>query len=203
MQQINLYQPILKQQEKVFSAKALLQAGLVVMTGLLLVYGYASWQTRGLEQQLGEFVAQRDAANRRLASVAAQFPAPARDEQLVAQVEASRRELEAKRRLVDVLAKPDWGNTRGFSEQLEAFARRRPQQLWIRELRIAQGGREVGLVGSTFAPEQLPRFIQSLGDESSLRGIAFTRFLMERAEEEPRRVDFSVGTHATDGEKTP
>lgn len=201
MQQINLYQPIFKQQEKVFSAKTLLQAGLVVLSGLLIVYGYAIWQTMTLEKKLTEFEQQRQQATARLLAVGKQFPPPQRDAALEQQLETARRELAARQRLVAVLDKPTWGRTDGFAAELEALARQKPDQLWLRELALLNGGRDVVLQGSTYAPEQVPQYLQRLNQEPALKGTEFARFLMERSEEQPRRVDFTLDTRpAPDGE---
>ena len=39
MQQINLYQPIFRKEEKIFSAKTLLIGNLLVLVGLVVLYG--------------------------------------------------------------------------------------------------------------------------------------------------------------------
>ena len=43
-QQINLYHPIFRKQEKKFSAKAMFQAGAVVVGGIVIMYAYSAWQ---------------------------------------------------------------------------------------------------------------------------------------------------------------
>ena len=44
MQQVNLYQPIFRKQKKVFSARALVQAVVLVAVALGGIFGYSRWQ---------------------------------------------------------------------------------------------------------------------------------------------------------------
>ncbi len=192
MQQINLYQPIFKRQEKVFSAKALLQAGLVVVAGLAAVYAYALWQTVNLDERVQAFEGQRESALKRLEQVSRQFPAPKKDPALEQQLQQRRDELAAKQRVVEVLDSPRFGNRKGFSERLQAFARQRPNRLWLQRVALGEGGDDIILTGSTYRPEQVPQFVQRLGEEHSLSGSVFRRLLMTRSEEEPGRIDFTL-----------
>lgn len=194
MQQVNLYQPIFKKQEKVFSAKTLLQAALVVFAGMLLFYGYGRWQVHAIQAEVENLEAQRKQRQERLQLVMKQFPAPERDARIVRRLEQLRGELAAKEAIVQVLGRRDMGNKSGFSAQLAALARQRPKQLWLRRVSIGAGGASVGLEGSAYVPEQVPQFLQALSAEQALEGIEFRSFLLQRAEDDARRVDFSVST---------
>lgn len=202
MQQVNLYQPIFKQQEKVFSAKTLLQAGTVVVGGLMAFYGFALWQTADLDERVRAFEGQHQEALKRLERVSRQFPAPKEDPALVRKLEKRKAELGAKQRVVTVLDAPDFGNVSGFTEQLEAFARQRPNNLWLRQVTIRKGGSSVTLVGSTYEPEQVPQMVQRLGKERSLSGTEFRRLRMSRSEADPQRVDFTLHTDPDEGEQS-
>ncbi|SCZ64964.1 PilN domain-containing protein [Thiohalomonas denitrificans] len=192
MQQINLYQPIFKRQEKVFSAKTLLQAGLLVVVGLVAVYGYGLWQTVKLDERVEAFEQQRGAALKRLQQVSNQFPAPKRDPALQTRLQQLEKELAGKQRVVKALDSPRFGNRKGFTDRLEAFARQRPQRLWLQHVSLREGGDDIILAGSTYQPEQVPQFVQRLGQEGSLTGFTFRRLLITRSEEEAGRVDFTL-----------
>ena len=43
-QQINLYHPIFRRQEKKFSARAMLQASGLLLAGTVIMYAFPSWQ---------------------------------------------------------------------------------------------------------------------------------------------------------------
>ena len=79
MQQVNLYQPILRKQEKVFSAKTLLQGNLIVLLGLLLLFGYTALQTGKMSEQVEQVQRQRDEQTAQLADLARQFPPKEKD----------------------------------------------------------------------------------------------------------------------------
>ncbi len=52
MQQINLYRPIFRKQEKKFSALAMLQAGGAIAVGIAIIYGLIWWQVRDLREEM-------------------------------------------------------------------------------------------------------------------------------------------------------
>jgi hypothetical protein len=194
MQQVNLYQPVFKKQEKVFSAKTLLEAALAVFVAMMLFYAYGRVQVHAIQAEVENLESQRTQRQERLQAVVRQFPAPERDPQMVRRLEQLRTELASKEAIVEVLGRRDMGNRKGFSGQLEALARQRPKQLWLRKVTIDSGGADIGLEGSAYVAEQVPQFLQALSVEQALEGVEFRSFLLQRAEEAPRRVDFTVST---------
>ncbi len=200
MQQINLYQPILRKQEKVFSAKNLLQGNLLVFLGLLLLYGYTAMQTRTIQAQLAQVQEQREAQIKQLAELAKQFPAKEKDPGLKGRVDKALEELQHKRMLLAAVNNMGLDNDSGFSEHLNALARQDLPQLWLQHIHLQQG-QQVRLYGSAYQAEQVPLYLQRLGQEKAFSGTAFHSVEIARNEEQPGQVDFNLSTQVPEVKK--
>lgn len=197
-QQVNLYQPILRRERRVFSAQAMLIALAVAAFGLALIYGYGRWQVGALEERLDHLAAQRESARARLAKLDRALPPGQQSELLKQEIARVERQLEAQRRLLGAVERGALGNARGFSAHLEGLARQRVQGLWLTALRIGEGGRSVRLDGRTLAPERVPKLVQQLSAERAFAGLHFNALRMERPDEPSAPVDFVLATAAED-----
>lgn len=194
MQQINLYQPIFRKQEKIFSAKTMVQGAALVLAGMLLFYAYAAWQTYRLENQVTQFARQRDEVAQQVGELARNLPERSKDLALEQEVVRLRADLRDKQRVVAQLADRRSGNTVGYAAHLEGLARQRLPQLWLTQIALRGGGSVIELRGSAFHPEQVPQYVQRLSAEDAFRGVEFRQFTLSRPEETPQQVDFVLLT---------
>jgi hypothetical protein len=111
------------------------------------------------------------------------------------EVERRTSEREVKSELLRLLSSHSLGNAGGFSPYLAALARRRVNGLWLTEIRLTRGGRELRLAGSALEPDLVPRLIEDLQEEEAFEGTKFRQFCMERAPDDGGRVDFSLDTN--------
>ncbi len=183
IQQVNLYYPIFRRQEKKFSAKAMLQAGVVVFGGIALLYALSWWRIEVLRAQASEVDQQQLAAAHRIADIGREFPPRAAKPKLVAQLRRLQERLAASQQAYSILAHRHFGSTRGYSGFLIAFAREHVPGLWLTGLSIAGGGRDMSLEGRSVAPDLVPRYLQRLAGEQILAGTDFELFRIVR----PRR----------------
>lgn len=193
-QEINLYQPIFRRQRKVFTAIAMLQVSVAVLVGLLLVYGYGMWRIQALGSELTGLQKQRDSASRRLAELSKQLPGQERSRQLQAQVARLSQELDVRQQVQNLLTTGVYGNRRGFSEYLAGLARQRVEGLWLTDVEISEGERDVGIAGSALEPELVPTYVQRFSAEPAFQGRRFRTLRMERPESDPGRIDFVLRT---------
>lgn len=179
-QQVNLYHPIFRKEEKKFSAATMLQAGIIVLTGVALMYGYAAWRTHALRMQQQDIHAQYVAALARLSEVSAKLPmrhAGARLEQDVRDLE---RRVEAIQAIRMVARRDLFKGNAGYSDMLLALARQSTAGLWITGLTIRGAGDSVVLAGRTQSAELVPGYLQRLANERTLAGQQFEIFQMVR-----------------------
>lgn len=182
MQQINLYRPIFRKQEKKFSAYAMLQAGGAVFVGVVVILVLMAWQLRGLRDDVQQADRRLSAATKRLDEASKQFGPGAKTQSLEDEVAVLERQLAARLRVRDVLARGLFSNTHGYSPFFVAFARQHVPGIWLTGFDIKGAGEDMRLQGRTTDPAQVPRFVQRLSTEQTLAGREFQVFVLSRPE---------------------
>lgn len=184
-QQINLYQPIFRKEEKKFSTVAMLQAIGVVGVGVAAMYGYTLWQIAALKNELNRVEQSHATATKRLADATERFGR--RDGSSVdGEIARLEGEVVAKRRIQEILQRGVFSNTRGFSDYFVSFARQHTPGVWLTGFDIIGSAEQMTLAGRTTNPELVPRYMQKLSAEKMLSGIEFRVFQMSRPEDEAK-----------------
>lgn len=196
-QQVNLFQPMFRRQEKRFSAKTLLGLFAAAAIFFTSVYGYARWNVHNLEARLVELQQQYQAELKRVDDLGRQFPLRRQSQQLQAQLDKLRNEQSAKEKLITVLRGKTLGNTDGFSGHLEAMARQNIHGMWLTRFHISGDGQQVDIQGNSLNPEYVPRFLQQLSDEDVFEGTEFRVFRMQRDIKQRAAINFVL--RARDG----
>ncbi len=179
-QQINLYQPIFRKEEKKFSTLAMSQAIGIVALGIVLMYSYIWWQTNALKSELQRTQQSHAAATKRLADVTQKFGQSASATPLDTEIANLEREVVAKQRIQEILQRGVFSNTQGFSDYFVSFARQRVAGVWLTGFDITGSAQQMTLAGRSTDPELVPRYLQKLSTEKSLSGIVFNVFQMSR-----------------------
>lgn len=188
-QQINLYQPIFRKEEKKFSTVAMLQSVGLVAAGVVLLYAFIWWQTGTLKDELRRVEQSHAAASKRLADATAKFGQRTGPNALDSEIERLEGEIVAKQQMQDILRRGIFSNTTGFSGYLASFARQRVPGVWLTGFDITGAGEEMSLAGRTTNPELVPRYMQKLSSEKGLSGIEFRAFQMNRPEPDAKGPD--------------
>jgi hypothetical protein len=182
MQQINLYRPIFRRQEKKFSAAAMLQAGTAIVVGIFVIYGLLWWQVRDLRQELQQANRQVAASAKRLEEAVSRF-GPSRDGALLAdEVTQLEARVAERRRLRDMLRRDLLASGGGYSDFLVAFARRHLPGIWLTAFEIKGSGEHLRLEGAATDPALVPQYVQRLAAEPVLAGKEFRVFVLSRPE---------------------
>lgn len=190
MQQVNLYQPILRKQKKVFSAAAMAQTLGVIALLMLALYGFSYWQVQQLENEHGELQLRQRELAARVADLSGKLDAQPASRELARRVTAAEREVELKQRLAGLLTDRPLADGDGFSAAFTALARQRVAGLWLTGIEIRNGDntRKVTLQGFTARAELVPRLVQELGKEAAFAGLKFRRMHVYQPEESDRDV---------------
>ncbi|WP_126452401.1 PilN domain-containing protein [Sulfuriflexus mobilis] len=191
-QQINLYQPIFRKQEKVFSARTMLfvfVGSIVFFTG---IYAYARWNVYDLAHQSERLQQQYVGEVARLEDLSRRYPAKQKSRQIEEQLAELKKERRAKQFLLKTLSSRSIGNDKGFSAYFEGVARQRPEGMWLRHFELEEGGNVIGIHGSSLKPELVPEFLQRLAGETSFSGSSFRIFEMKRDTDNPAAINFSL-----------
>ena len=198
-QQINLYHPIFRKQEKKFSARSMLQAGGAILLGTALLYGYVVWQMSSLRAEASKATAQHNIATQRLQEVTQKFSARPKSQRLQHEVDELERKVNAMTKVKAILHSGAFGNTTGYSDYMAAFARQHIKGLWLTGFVITGSGNEMSIEGRTVIPELVPKYMQKLAVEDRLAGAEFDVFWIKRPETQgtttsPPYLEFLVKT---------
>ena len=201
MQQINLYRPIFRRQEKKFSAIAMLQAGTAILVGIVVIYGLVHWQVADLREDVRQADKQLVASTKRLQEAVQKFGSGAKSKLLEDEATSLEKQIAARLRLQQVLARGLFSNTSGYSDYFVAFARQHVPGVWLTGFDITGAGDDMRLQGRTSDPAQVPRYVQRLSAERALIGKEFQVFVMSRPKQddksgEPPYVEFLFRTAA-------
>ena len=180
MQQINLYQPILRREAKKFSAATMLQAAGVVLAGIALIAGYGGWQVAALHAQIRQAEEDHKAALTQFERVAREIETRPADPRLEQEV----RELELRLAASDYIAQlardQSLGVRQGYSPYFVALARQHLDGLWLTKIVVAGAGQDVTLGGRAVKAELVPSYLQRLSREQTLAGTQFEVFEVAR-----------------------
>lgn len=195
MQQVNLYQPILRKQERVFSLKTILQGNLIILLVLAGLYTLTLHQTQQLREQHSLLQTQQAERTANLTRIQQQFPPQQEDPSLVEKVERQRALLAHRKTLLRELQHQNTGadGNPGFSEQLRALARQDVEAIWLDSISV-RNGKQLALHGWATAPEEVPRLVQRLTGEPSFSGTSFSRVQISRDAERDNLVGFILNT---------
>jgi hypothetical protein len=173
------------------------QLGILLLALIVLGVGAGAWREHrraALEQSLADLGDEIDELVADLEDRSNFLAERNADPALVAELKRREREADDKSRVLDLLSGESVGNTAGFSAKLAAFGRRHPQGLWLENIRIAAGGRQLMLVGRTLHAGLVPQFLSELQSEPALAGTAFATFTMAADDGAPTPLRFALAT---------
>jgi len=206
-QQVNLYQPIFRKEEKKFSTVAMLQAMALVVVGVVAIYAYTWFQIGALKNELKRAEQQHATATKRLADATEKFGnRPTEHSTLDSEIARMENEIVSKQRIQEILQRGIFSNTHGFSEYLVSFARQHTPGVWLTGFDITGSAEQMTLAGRSTNPELVPRYMQKLSAEPTLSGIEFRVFQMNRPapdakdkDADTRYVEFQIKTASNPG----
>lgn len=179
-QQINLYNPLLLKQKKIFSSKTMAQAMGLIALGLIAVYGYAYYQVTLLQMET-EYAAKRHAAvQARLTRITQQFGPRQKSADLELNIKRAEAELQALTEVQAALKQGGLVSASGFSPYFKALARQAVEGLWLTGFSAA--GSEMAINGRTLRPGLVPDYIHRLSGEEIMQGRKFAMLEMRQPE---------------------
>lgn len=200
-QQINLYQPMFRKQERVFSATAMLQALIIMLVVLAAMYGYSFRQVHQLSAQLERSERNLMLMQQNLARMQVTFPPPSK--LLETEIQSLSAKLAERQRVIEALKTGSLANLTGFSAFLEALARQHVPGSWLTRIELHNGGLWMRLNGQSHQPELVPSYLQRLLGEEVFAKTSFNELDIRRSAEDPATVEFEVNSGAPEdrGEK--
>lgn len=192
LQQVNLYQDELKTKKLKYSALILMQLSVFLIVVLSVAAGFKYLQLQQHQSTLVEKQQKQKAAMAELQKIQAELALRKKDSTLAARILQKTNELANKQKVLNILSRDEFGNTKGFIEHVSGLARQRLDGLWLTKIRIADGGTGVTLNGTTSKPSLLPKYLQRLSAEKVFSGTEFQSLLMARQEKKKQWLNFSL-----------
>jgi len=189
-QQINLYQPVFRQQHKVFCARTLAQIFVAMTVLLMALYGHARWTLAGLQRTsvaMGEQYAQlavRLGALEDAGNSAATMP-------LDTEVDHLQNTIAERKRLLEQFSQLVIDERPGFGAVFDTLARYSLPGLWLTGISLLEDG-YTELRGTAVNARLVPRYLQLLPAQEHLNALNPGSVSLERRDGESTEVDFKL-----------
>jgi len=193
-QQINLYQPILGAEKRLFSARTIGSALLLLAVCLVGLSAYGSRRIGRIEHEVDE-VERRETANIAMAQRVGASVRPAESmEQLEAVAKNLSADIGARLRVLDIVRRDGDSPATGFAARLEALAQRQLDGVWLTAIVVGSAEGRLAMRGAASDPKLVPAYLAGLADQPALRGVQFDRLTIRRASgaEAPAQVIFEA-----------
>ncbi len=145
----------------------------------VLFYGYAFFQTSELKLQIEESNKTLATEQARLAEITSEFLRQRSGMTLEQELRKVETDLAVQREIINTMKSGVLGNTRGYSEYMQAFARQVVNGLWLTGFKIEGDAVQMSMSGAALAPELVPGYIKRLNNEKAMRGKTFTSLQMQ------------------------
>lgn len=183
-QQINLFNPALRQQRARLNSGNLGLAVAGVLVLLVAFTVFSGWRADRLNAEAQALDAQLKGEQARLASLSRQVAEQKPDAKIAGELAQAEGLLAARKEVVSVLESGVIGKTEGYSENMRAFARQSVAGLWLTGFAISGGGNDMEIHGRTLSAESVPAYIRRLNAEKVFSGRSFAALNMKRVVEE-------------------
>lgn len=194
-QQVNLFQPILGAEKRLFSARAIGICLALLAVSLAALGGYGALRTSRVERSIAE-LEKRQAAELASAERAGLALQPGKSlAQLDAEAKDLTAEIAARERALAIVRLGAASPETGFAARLEALARRQVDGLWLDDVVVGSGDGRLAMRGYALHPGLVPAYLAALAGEQALAGVHFDRLTLRRAHEDeaPAELVFELG----------
>jgi hypothetical protein len=183
-QQINLYQPIFREERKLFSLKTVVWSLGIVAISLLLMWGVGARNVGGLAEAVAQFKQQLAAQERMAQAAGLMIDAQGNPADAQARVRTLSAQLAERTHALNLLRSGAAGQPKGFAPRMQALARQHTEGVWLDQLFFSSGPHSgsggMMLRGRSLQPELVPRYLQTLTGEPELSGARFDQVTIDR-----------------------
>lgn len=197
-QQVNLYQPIYRDERKLFSATAIGTGLAIVACGLAALGLLCWWQVVSLERDMRDIEVQNVRRDKLIAIAAAVLERGESEHALSDRLNALALELEHRQQALRYLTNGAAGSRVGFAGRMEALARQQVDGLWLSGATFNADSARFALAGSAVNAELVPRYLARLANEPALAGAKLES--LEISQPKPPGALRPDGSRAGDGQ---
>jgi hypothetical protein len=187
-QQINLFQPVFRKQEKVFSAITLAQVTGAVLVLLIVILGHARWTLASMESSAETLQQRHDHIRSQIGSLEEAYRTPD-TEALDAEIEKLLADIAQRKFLLVQFDQLIVQHQTGFANQFRVLAEQHVPGLWLEGVTV-NGTGDIEIRGITLNPKLVPVYIQHLEKRQDLSESSFETLSMNRINPDKPHVQF-------------
>lgn len=199
-QQINLYQGALIDKPEPLQSRAAIVILVVIVICLALVGGFDYWQMSKQNTYIAQLQQQHKVDSERIMALAAQFPERAPSALLKNKVVRLEQEILGHRQALEFFSAQGRDSNELILTTLDGLASHRHPGVWLQRIALLRGGHEVELAGTAIKPEQVPEYLQLLGNKEIFAGRVFNHLQLSRLDDSAEHVEFTLTSTAEVGE---
>lgn len=175
-QHVNLYLPEFRKKKEWLNADRMLQIFLGVTVLMLLFSGVEWLQKRSAANAYADAQTRMEQAADATRALIASFGTQAEDQSLVEGNLRLKETLSSKQAVLNYLGGIKLGNTKGFSEFLIDLAQYHVEGLRLTNIKFAQNGAAIELVGQVSNAGLVPLYLQNLGQGTVFNGMESSKW---------------------------
>ena len=193
-QQVNLYQPILGAEKRLFSARAIGAALAILILCMCGLAAIDAWRTHRIERSVDQLERQEGADLARVAHSAPALRPTLTLPQLDAEARNLSADIDARERALEIMRDGKSTPATGFAARLEALAHGQLDGIWLSTIIVSSSDGRLAMRGAATNPDLLPAYLAALAQEPALDGVNFDKLAMRRAlpGEAPAQVIFEL-----------
>lgn len=187
-QQINLFQPVFRKQQKTFSATTLAQIAGAVMVLLMIILAHARWNLADMENSAEALQQQLGHLQNQMTVLEAGYQTP--DTQaLDSEIEQLRADINQRNYLLTQFDLLVIQHRAGFAEHFKVLAEKHVPGLWLEGVKV-NGEGQIEIRGITLDDRLVPVYVQLLEKLPGLSGSSFETLSMARLDPDKPQIQF-------------
>lgn len=196
-QQINLYQPVFRKQQKVFSAVTLAQIAGAALVMLLAILGHARWTLAGMDEAAQSMQQKHDHLRKQISALEELLRTPD-TAGLDADIEQLSQSIAQRKSLLARFGQLSFKRRNGFSSQFTILAEQQVRGLWLDGVTV-DGEGQIEIRGTTLDAKLVPVYLQQLEAQPQLSGSSFETVSMTRVDPAQPQIQFVLRNHQGTG----
>lgn len=199
IQQVNLYTSELRPRRQRLSAVRALAITVLVIA---VIAGYGAWlkhEQRQLAQQVAGWEQQNAGLEDAVDALSDAVDRRQPDPELAAALDRISDTLARRQKLLDRVQGVVLSPGNGFSPKMAALAEQIPENVWLTRIVLEAQPQRIQLEGRTRDSEQVPVYLEQLGEAPAFTGRTFSVFRLDRPDDQSW-VEFFVASERGAGE---
>ena len=192
-QQINLFQPVFRKQQKVFSATTLAQIAAMVLVLLIAILGHVRWTLASMGRSAEALQQQHDHIRKQIGALEASYQTPD-TKTLDTEIEQLMANIDQRNKLLMQFGQLMIQHRRGFAEKFKALAEQHVPGLWLEGVTV-NGEGQIEIRGITLDAKLVPIYLQQLAKRPDLSGTSFETLSMTRLDADKPQIQFVLRNH--------